>query len=498
MAYIRIKTGPNKGKHFDIKDAPITIGREDNQVIQILDQGVSRTHAEIFHLGEMCFVRDLNSTNGTFVNDVKVTEESLKAGDELLIGTTILVFVDDAPGRSAGAAGDVEFDDGAGGKFETTTVELKVDPPASKQQERVVGKEAQSRNLTLISQIGRVLRGEADFQRALDRTLEILCAAIAANQAYLFVVEAPTGKLVARAVVEGEDSGSEKKVSRTLVNRVRESLMPLLTTDATLDGRFSLSESIILKKIKSVICAPVLVEDKVEALLYFHSSKVDHTLTVEDLELVTAVSLQLSMAMASSGSVERVRKGLVGTLQCLVTGMEASGPGGRGHSQRVSEYAGVIAGQLGLPADEIRRVRFAALLHDVGEIAVRLENSASTPDQIRDQHVQAGERILTGVEGFERILPGVRYHHERADGSGFPYKLKNADTPVMARILIVANAFDEACTHGGPGGQPLSSKEVVKDLAQRGGKEFDDEVIKALIVCHRNGSLHGALPAEPE
>jgi len=97
MAYIRIRTGPNKGKQFEIKDAPLTIGREDNQIIQILDQGVSRSHAEIFHLGEMCFVRDLGSTNGTFVNDVKVTEESLKAGDELLIGTTILAFVDDAP-----------------------------------------------------------------------------------------------------------------------------------------------------------------------------------------------------------------------------------------------------------------------------------------------------------------------------------------------------------------------------------------------------------------
>ncbi|HXX94277.1 MAG TPA: HD domain-containing phosphohydrolase, partial [Planctomycetota bacterium] len=436
MAYIRIKTGPNKGRQFEIKDAPITVGREENQTIQILDQGVSRTHAEIFHMGEMCFVRDLNSTNGTFVNDVKVTEESLKAGDELLIGTTILMFVDDAPGRAAN--GDVEFVEGAGGRFETTTVELKVDQPASKQQERVIGKEIQSRNLTLISQIGRVLRGEPDLDRALNRALEILCAAIAANQAYLFSVEAPTGTLVPRAVVEGEDPGSEKKVSRTIINRVRESFMPLLTTDAALDGRFSLSESIILKKIKSVICAPVVVEDRVEALLYFHSNKVDHTLTVEDLELVTSVALQLSMWMASAGSVDRVRKGLMGILQCLVTGMEASGAGERGHAQRVSDYAGVMATQMGLPPDEIRRVRLAALLHNVGEIAVRVERPQATPEEIRDLHVQAGERLLTGVEGVERILPGIRYHHERADGTGYPYRVKNADLPASARIVIVA------------------------------------------------------------
>src|SRR5688572_32653396 len=94
MATIRVKTGPNKGKLYDIQDSPLTVGREDNQVIQILDQGVSRTHAEIFRLGGLCFVRDLNSTNGTFVNNIKVTEKALKPGDEMLIGRTIQAFED--------------------------------------------------------------------------------------------------------------------------------------------------------------------------------------------------------------------------------------------------------------------------------------------------------------------------------------------------------------------------------------------------------------------
>src|SRR5438132_14414397 len=103
MATIRVKTGPNKGKIYDIQDSPLTVGREENQVIQILDQGVSRAHAEIFRLGEMCFVRDLNSTNGTYVNDVKISEEPLRAGDELLIRNTIPLSEDLAPGRTKGS-----------------------------------------------------------------------------------------------------------------------------------------------------------------------------------------------------------------------------------------------------------------------------------------------------------------------------------------------------------------------------------------------------------
>jgi HD-GYP domain-containing protein (c-di-GMP phosphodiesterase class II) len=136
--------------------------------------------------------------------------------------------------------------------------------------------------------------------------------------------------------------------------------------------------------------------------------------------------------------------------------------------------------------DDLRRLRVAALIHDVGKAAVRLTTPDATPDQIRDQHVQAAEKMITGIEGFEQVLTAVRYHHERADGSGFPYRVKNADIPVIARILIVANAFEEACSAG------ASDKDVVKDMAQQSGTLYDEDVMKALIICQRNGTLFGA------
>jgi len=483
MAYIRVKTGPNKGRTYEITDAPLTVGREETQTIQILDQGVSRAHAEVFRLGEMCLVRDLNSTNGTYVNDVKVLEETLKSGDELLIGTTVLVFEDKPPSQRIPPEGHaVEFvkDDG---RIETHVVELKVDERGA--TNKVVGQEITSRNITLISQVGRILRTSRSLDEALAGTLELVTQAIGANQGYLFQVE-PSGRVQPRAVVESDDAGVDRKVSRTLVNRVRTTAMPLLTTDAALDGRFALSESIILKKIKSVICVPVMEEERVGGLLYFHSSKVDHALGVEDLELAAAVALQVSMALSLAAAGERVRKGLMGTIRALVTAMEIVDPNGRGHAQRVADYAVAIAAQMGLTADEIERLRLAAMLHDVGKL-VAFAPGRPQPDPA--EHVHAGERILTGIEGFEQILPGVRCHHERADGSGYPYKLRNDDTPPMARIIIVANAFDDAVVHGGPGGAAQDPTAVVKDMAGRAGGEFDDAVVKALVLCHRNGSL---------
>lgn len=494
VAHIRVKTGQNKGKLFPISDAALTIGREENQVIQILDQGVSRAHAQIFHIGEMCFVRDNGSTNGTFVNDVKISEESLKAGDELLIGTTILVFEDPGPGDDQAS---VEFEGEEGAKFPTTTIELKVDTPSGKTLEKVLGKEVESRNLTLISQVGRILRGERKQEAAFGRIVELVSKVTGADHGFFFLIDREGGRLTPRAVVDRDDTSAETKVSRTIVGRVQKSLMPLLTSDASLDDRFSPAESIMLKKIRSVICVPVLVEERLEGILYFHSNRTDHALSVEDLELTTSVALQLSMAIANAGANERLRRGLMGTIRALVTAMEVVDPEDQGHAQRVADYSASLATQMGLSAEEVHQIRLAALLHDVGKLAGHNTVTGKTVDELDGQHVHAGEQMLTGIEGFEQILPGVRYHHERADGSGFPFKMKNDQLPLMARIIIVTNSFDDACSRGGESGRGRPAKDVVKEMAQRGGKQFDDEVIKALILCHRNGSLYGATSIQP-
>src|SRR5437764_6377136 len=98
MPIIRVKNGPHKGNEHDIKGDTLVIGRDENpDGIQILDQGISRRHAEIFRIGEMYFIRDLGSRNGTFVNEEKISEELLRVGDEVKIGSTILLFEDRLP-----------------------------------------------------------------------------------------------------------------------------------------------------------------------------------------------------------------------------------------------------------------------------------------------------------------------------------------------------------------------------------------------------------------
>ena len=94
MTILRVKSGADKGKTYEITGESTTIGREDDCAIQIPDQGISRKHSEIFRIGEMFFIRDLESRNHTFVNEKEIDEELLRIGDRIQIGTTTLVFED--------------------------------------------------------------------------------------------------------------------------------------------------------------------------------------------------------------------------------------------------------------------------------------------------------------------------------------------------------------------------------------------------------------------
>ena len=94
MVVLRVKAGSEKGKVYEVANENVVMGRDRAGAVQILDQGVSRKHAEIFQIGELYFIRDLESRNGTFVNADKITEVVLRFGDQIQIGNTTLVFED--------------------------------------------------------------------------------------------------------------------------------------------------------------------------------------------------------------------------------------------------------------------------------------------------------------------------------------------------------------------------------------------------------------------
>lgn len=174
------------------------------------------------------------------------------------------------------------------------------------------------------------------------------------------------------------------------------------------------------------------------------------------------------------------------TVAALVNAMEARDPYTKGHSVRVANISAAIAGALGLKGEEMEHLHFAALLHDVGKIGIEREilHKRRDLDEIEEtkirMHPEQGARILSPIHFLKPAIPIIRHHHERYDGTGYPLGLKEAEIPLMARILCVADAWD-AMRSDRPYRKALSITEARAELLQEAGKQFDPQVVAVIV-----------------
>jgi putative two-component system response regulator len=174
-------------------------------------------------------------------------------------------------------------------------------------------------------------------------------------------------------------------------------------------------------------------------------------------------------------------------ISALVNALEAKNDFTRGHSQKVSEIAVTIAKEMGLYQEDIDKVQFASLVHDVGNIGVKdfIFNKPSSLNQDETnqarKHTEIGEKILKSIAEDEEIVQMVRGHHERFDGSGYPDGLKGRNIPLGARIIAIADAY-EAMTSERPYRQALSTKEALKELERCKKTQFDPDIVDTFLV----------------
>ena len=173
------------------------------------------------------------------------------------------------------------------------------------------------------------------------------------------------------------------------------------------------------------------------------------------------------------------------SIRALAAAVDAKDPYTRGHSERVARYSVAIARHLGQPIEEVRKVRIAALLHDVGKIGIddRIlrKPTALTDDEfeIMKLHPVKGALIMGQIPQLKWIIPGMKYHHEKWDGTGYPDGLKGEEIPMLARIISVADTFD-AMTTTRPYQKAMRSDYVVSGIKTFAGIRYDLAVIEAL------------------
>jgi putative nucleotidyltransferase with HDIG domain len=197
--------------------------------------------------------------------------------------------------------------------------------------------------------------------------------------------------------------------------------------------------------------------------------------------------------VADTAAGTREREGLLAHLYALVAGIDAQNLHTRDHSENVAAYAVALGQALGLDPQHVVRLRRAALLHDVGKVAIpraileKPHNLTDAEFEHMKLHAPIGAAMLAHA-GLREEAEWVRHHHERLDGRGYPDGIAGDDIPLEARIIFVADSF-EAMTSDRPYRGGMSVEEAVAELRRCKGGQFEPHIVETLARLVDEGSL---------
>jgi HD-GYP domain-containing protein (c-di-GMP phosphodiesterase class II) len=287
-------------------------------------------------------------------------------------------------------------------------------------------------------------------------------------------------------------------LSRTVVQDVLDQGVSTFTHDALNDERYGAGESIVRQRLRSIMCAPMRTTDEILGVLYVDSLSA-HEFSEPQLELLAAIGNQAGTALHRARLLAEVEKLFLDVMRAIAAIIDAKDGYTHRHSERVAGFAVRLARQLEWPPDECRLLELSGLLHDIGKIgvsdAILNKPGKLTAEEFAEvrRHPGHGAAILSHIQSpkVAKLLPGVMYHHERWDGTGYPDGLAGEDIPIFGRVLAVAD-FIDALTSDRSYRGARSIDDVVTMIQEESGRMFDPRVVEAAVALHAQGEL--ALP----
>ncbi|MGE7387115.1 HD-GYP domain-containing protein [Streptomyces sp. NPDC004126] len=191
------------------------------------------------------------------------------------------------------------------------------------------------------------------------------------------------------------------------------------------------------------------------------------------------------------------------TIRALVQAVDIKDRYTRGHSERVGQASAMIARELGMRDDRLEVVRIAGILHDVGKLGVptRLlrKDGPLTPEERRtiELHPEYGHEMVRGIGFLGEARSAILHHHERVDGSGYPYGLSGEQIPVLARVVAVADSFDAmTSTRSYSRARPVAT--ALAELERCAGAQFDPAMVRALVAAIGRHGWHPVVTSDED
>ena len=319
MLTLLVLQGPDKGRRYELPDAPALVGRESRS-LPLSDNTVSRRHCELLPSNGDWVVRDLGSSNGTYVNGGRVTGTApLKIGDQVRVGRTLMVF-GAQPGVSRTSSGNVSLEGAESGMDSAImhtmpssedSIVLAVPEPAA----------AAMGNLKILYQLSAAFGSSFDADQVLEVVMDLVFEHVKADRGVILLLDPRNQELVtkvARArdeqnqITDAGDTATPRapekiQASRTIINHVLNTAEGVLSTNAMADKRFSKGKSVHNLGIRSALCVPIKARkmndkagDEVLGVIYIDSSVRNYTYSPDQLRLLTAIALQAGLAIQNA------------------------------------------------------------------------------------------------------------------------------------------------------------------------------------------------------
>ena len=300
MPKIYIMNGPDKGRSFEVDEEAIFIGRAPENEIHVKDKSVSRKHVKIVKRGEKYYVTDLSSKNGTFIDGMRVTsgkEYEIREGMPIAVGNTFLSIGKAYPNDVLTVLDSIDLfkeldEEGRG--------EVKDRPLTAK------------KNMDLIYKVSNVLMQSLNMKEVMERILHYILELLKRiDRGVIIVIDQETGApSEVISIIKANKDECKTAYSRTIVERVIKEREPVSMLDTLEEKEINLSESIRVSGIRSIMCVPLISRSKVMGVIYVDSVHKRHGFRKEDLDLLTALSSPVAVAIENSLLCAKYRDGV--------------------------------------------------------------------------------------------------------------------------------------------------------------------------------------------
>jgi putative nucleotidyltransferase with HDIG domain len=476
-------SGEIKGQLWE-SETILRAGRLGSFEIALDDSSVSRRHAEVRNGDDGWYVRDLESTNGTYVNGVRIgtIEHPLRPRDIVQFGKVALM-VEQNDATADGPPSNQHIVAAAQSTFEEGIQRIAFDrnkmPRAGEK-------------LPALLRAGYHFSNIQSEDQLLDAILNDAVSVLEAQRGAIVLAEGegPEPKLRLRSLAVGAGEAPGRfHYSKKLTQRCFAGEVSLLYSTFNGDDEARLTQSIADGAMASVLCVLLRTPRKRLGVLHLDRSYIQDPFTEDDLCLADALAAHVSAAIEGAQLLKKQRDLFQKTIEILAQAVELRDDYTGGHTQRVTKYASMLAEKLELPDDQVEIIKMGCPLHDIGKIgiddAILRKPGKLTPEEFAtmQKHTTMGAEILQTVPELHRIIPLVRSHHERWDGTGYPDRLAGEDIPFIARIVAVADAFDAMTSH-----RPYHENKkgrtpqwAFAELEKQAARQFDPRCVKAFL-----------------